>query len=348
MNNISIILLSSISLILYFAYAASSALTPFIVSFIFSYLLQPVIRFSSEKLKLKKTYIISLIIFGFISLVILAFIFFVPVLLEQISRFISALPEYKNNIQNNLLPFLEERIAKIDPELSTQAKQVFLDSLTHISNYVVSIFDNFWIYTKATMGFLILIFLVPIISFHLLISWPDLIASIDSLLPKKYKNRIVKTLDEIDSLISAYVRGQLNICLILTFYYSLVLSFIGLEFSILLGILSGFLLIIPFIGTLISISVSLLITYLTFENHIYLLYTFLTYVVGHIFEAYILSPKIIGNKLGMNAVWILFSVITGTTLFGFTGTLFAIPLAGIIKVLLVLLIELYKDSKFYK
>jgi putative permease len=347
-NNISILLLAVISLILYLAYNVSGALTPFIVSFIFSYLLQPVIAFFSDKLKLKKTYIISLIILGFISLIILSFILLVPILLEQISRLILILPTYKSIIQNDLLPVLEVKIAGLDPELSSQARQVFSESLTHFADYIMSIFNNFWTYTKATIGILILIFLVPIISFHLLLSWTELISSIYCLFPKKYKNKILKILNEIDGLISAYVRGQLNICLILTFYYSTILSFIGLEFSILLGILSGFLLIIPFFGTLIAITVSLLITYLTFENHIYLLYTFLTYVVGHIFEAYILSPKIIGNKLGINPLWILFAVIICTSLFGFLGTLFAIPLAGIIKVLVVLLVEAYKDSKFYK
>jgi putative permease len=274
-------------------------------------------------------------------------IFIIPILVAQIAALLSSLPEYKNNIQNNILPLIQLKLIKFDPELSIHAKQIFFELINNFFNSLILMFNNFWTYTKTTIGIIVIIILVPIISFYLLLGWVEIIESIKSLFPKKYKETIIDLFNKIDILLGAYIRGQLNVCLILACYYSALLSLAGLEFSFLIGTMSGFLLVIPFIGTAISFVSSLFIVYLTGCDYYHFIYILLIYLFGHIMEAYVLAPKIIGGKLGLNPAWILFAVLTGATSFGFIGVLISIPIAGIVKVCLNFFIGSYKQSKYY-
>ncbi len=346
MNNFFIFVVSISAIYGIFA-LISKALLPFILAFILSYLLQPFIEKIICKLNLKRFHVISFIIFGFIIFTIAILIFIIPILINQLLSLISALPEYKANIQNNILPSLELKLYNIDPQLSIYAKQIFFESINNSFNSIISMFNNFWNYTKSTISFIIILILVPIISFYLLLNWLDIIESIKSLFPLKYKEKILELLSNIDILLSAYIRGQLNICIILVCYYSLLLSFIGLDFSFLIGIISGFIVIIPFVGTLIALISALIISYFDFNDNTHLIYIMFIYSVGYIIESIILTPRIIGNNLGLNPVWVLFAVLTGASAFGFVGALIAIPVAGIIKVLFIALIEIYKKTKFY-
>ena len=175
-----------------------------------------------------------------------------------------------------------------------------------------------------------------------------MVSSIESMLPMRGKSKVREIFTSINQLLSAYIRGQLNICMMLAFYYVLGLNFIGLDLALLLGILSGFLIIIPFIGALISVLLVTISCYFTFGAGTELVYVIILYAVGHTVEGYILAPKIIGNRIGLHPVWILFSVFAAGSVFGFIGIAFAIPIAGIVKVLLSHAIDYYKSSNMYK
>jgi putative permease len=346
MSNICLWLVS-IGVFIFGISIISYSSAPFIVAFVLCYLLSPIVNYISNKLHLKKSYVISLIIISFFVLTFTVLIFIIPKLVNQLAALISIMPEYKNNIQNIILPGLESKLFKIDPQLSVYVKQTFYNLINNIFISVTSIFNNFWDYTKSTISILIMIILVPIISFYLLLNWQYIIESIQSLFPKRYKNVINDLLEKMDLLLSAYIRGQLNICIILACYYSLALNIIGLEFAFLIGLISGFILIMPFVGILIALSSALIVSYLTFDDYTHLSYILGIYLFGHIIEAYFLAPKIIGNNLGLNPVWILFAVLTGASSFGFVGALIAVPTAGILKVIVIFLIQTYKKSKFY-
>ena len=134
----------------------------------------------------------------------------------------------------------------------------------------------------------------------------------------------------------------------LTVYYIIGLNLIGIDLALLLGVLSGFLIIIPFIGAMISFLLVTISCYFTFGAGIELVYVIALFVIGHTVEGYILAPKIIGDRIGLHPVWIIFSVFAAGTLFGFLGIMFAIPLAGIVKVIVTNIIDYYKSSKIYK
>ncbi|HJD56467.1 MAG TPA: AI-2E family transporter [Rickettsia endosymbiont of Pyrocoelia pectoralis] len=326
----------------------SDAIKPFFITFIISYLLQPGIDFIATKFELSRkpaaaiTYCIFLSIF-FIALIILA-----PIIYGQISTFINNIPKYNNYFQTEILPPIMEKVYSIEPNIADKIKDSLSNLINNLFTILTGLANNFWHYTIATINVFVLFLLIPIILFYFLRDWTKIIANMKSLLPLKSRQKILEILSAINSLLSAYIRGQLNICLLLSIYYSIAFTVIGIDLALLLGILTGFFVIIPFIGTFIAFTLTLTIGYLTLGMSAKLLYIMVVYAIGNICESYILTPKIIGDKIGLHPLWIIFSIFACGSLFGFVGIFFAIPIAGITKILLLNLIKFYKSSKFYR
>jgi len=328
-------------------YLVSDTLAPFLTAFIFAYLLQPVIDNNCKRFNLPRNFFTLSVFILFLSCFIAITVLLVPLIYKQFAIFIGKIPQYKNNFQD-AITILSNKLDNVDPELAAKVS----DSAQSFINSAFSVFASFanhiWHYTLATINFFALIALVPIILYYFLRDWPQMVKTVESLFPVRGKSKIREIFISINELLSAYIRGQLNICFLLTVYYTIGLSLIGLDLALLLGVLSGFLIIIPFIGTLISFLLITLSCYFTFGPGIELVYVFVLFAVGHTVEGYILSPKIIGDRIGLHPVWIIFSVFAAGSLFGFLGIMFAIPLAGIVKVLLTHIVEYYKSSKMYK
>lgn len=328
-------------------YLVSDTLAPFLTAFIFAYLLQPAIDANSERFKLPRSISTFSIFTLFLGCFIAITVLLVPLIYDQFATFISKIPQYKSNFETSVSSW-SDKLNSIDPELATKVS----DSAQSFVNSAFSVFASFanhiWHYTLATINFFALVALVPIILYYFLRDWPQMVKSIESLLPMRGKSKAREVFTSINSLLSAYIRGQLNICFMLTVYYIIGLNLIGIDLALLLGVLSGFLIIIPFIGAMISFLLVTISCYFTFGAGIELVYVIALFVIGHTVEGYILAPKIIGDRIGLHPVWIIFSVFAAGTLFGFLGIMFAIPLAGIVKVIVINIIDYYKSSKIYK
>lgn len=325
-----------------------SVLVPFAISCIIAYILQPLITATSSRYKISRTFISSVVFIIFISIFLVLLIGLLPSIYQQIALLVSKIPTYKNYIQTEIVPVIVTKVNLIDPAIGDKIKNSMQSLIGTIFSIITLLTNNIWLYAVATLNKLAMLLLVPIILFYFLRDWPKMINSLESLLPLQEKSKVRKILFSINKLLSAYIRGQLNICLLLACFYSIALSIIVIDLSLLIGILSGILIIIPFIGTLISFSLAIIIGYFSFGMQIELVYIILLYVTGNIIESYILTPNIIGDKIGLHPLWIMFSVFASGALFGFIGIFFAIPIAGIIKVLFLAGIEKYKSSKIYK
>jgi putative permease len=260
---------------------------------------------------------------------------------------ISKIPTYSLYLQNELIPVLIKKINIIDDTMASRLKNPIQHLTSSIFSLMSNIVSNIWTYTLVTINIITISLFVPIILLYLLKDWHRIIASISALLPLHNKNNIKEIIYSINILIAAYIRGQLNICTILATFYAISLSLIGLDFGLLLGILSGFLIIIPFIGTLISLICAIIVGYFTFGVNIDLIYIIMLYTCGSLVENYILTPKMIGERIGLHPVWIMFSLLICSNAFGFIGIFFAIPIAGILKILFCHAIDYYKSSDIY-
>jgi putative permease len=326
----------------------SDILAPFFIAFTIAYILQPLIDNNSIRYKLPRNIIAYGVFVIFLSIFILGVVIVLPLMYQQISLLVSKVPVYKNYLQTELAPIFIAKIQSIDPTLADKLKDSIQNIINSTFSVIALLLNNIWSYTMATINIVMIILLVPLILFYFLKDWPKMVAMIENLLPLKGKNKVREVLSSINGLLSAYIRGQLNVCLLLSSYYGIGLSIIGVDLGLLLGMLSGFLIIIPFIGLLIAFLLSIIIGCFTFGITIKLSYIVILYIVGYILESSIITPKIIGDKIGLHPLWIMFSVFASGSLFGFIGIFFAIPIAGIIKVLLKFAIQLYKSSRIYK
>ena len=325
----------------------SSVLVPFIAAFIIAYILRPLTNAVAVNCKVSKCIAPYLVFFLFIGIFVVACTILFPAIYKQTSLFISKIPVYKNYVQSELLPIIIQKLHNIDPNIANNIKNL-IDSFVNIIFSIISgMFNNIWNYTVATIYGFMLVIVVPILLFYFLRDWTKMANYVEALLPATHKQKIVTIFSDINTLLSAYMRGQLNICLMLSCYYSISLAFIGIDLGLLLGVLSGFLIIIPFIGGFISFTLAMIIGYFTFGLSNKLLYVFITYIIGYSMESYILSPTIIGEHIGLHPVWVMLGVFVCGSLFGFWGVFFAIPIAGIIKILLGVIVDGYKSSRFY-
>lgn len=326
----------------------SEAIRPFFIAFIISYLLQPAIEFVASKFKLSNKISSIIIYLIFLSIFFTALTLLVPVIYGQVSTFVNNIPKYKDYFQAEILPPIMTKIYAVEPNIADKIRDSLSNFINSIFTILGSLANNFWHYTLITINIFVLFLLIPIILFYFLRDWTRIIENMKSLLPLKSRHKILGILSSINSLLAAYIRGQLNICLLLSIYYSISFSIIGIDLALLLGILTGFLVIIPFIGTFISCLLTLTIGYLTFGATTQLFYIMVVYIIGNICESYILTPKIIGDKIGLHPLWIIFSIFACGSLFGFIGIFFAIPIAGVTKILLFNIIKFYKSSRFYR
>jgi putative permease len=330
-----------------FAYIVADTLIPFMIAFVFAYLLQPVIETNCEKLKFPRSWVTLGVFIIFLSGFITIILLIAPIIYQQMSIVVSKMPQYKSNFES-VISIWSEKINNINPELANKVNESAKTLLDSAFSIFASFANHIWQYMLATINFFTIIALVPIILYYFLRDWPQIVKTIESVVPMRGKSKIREIFISINQLLSAYIRGQLNICMILAFYYTLGLNLINFDLALLLGLLSGFLIIIPFIGAMLSFLMVAISCYFTFGIGFELIYVTILYIIGHTIEGYILAPKIIGDRIGLHPLWIMFAVFAGGSVFGFIGVVFAIPLAGIVKVLLMHLIDYYKSSSMYR
>ena len=320
---------------------------PFVIAFILSYLLNPLAIMLQAKFGMSRFVTSIIIAVLLIVLIVTAMIYLVPLIYTQVSALIHHIPEYESYVRHNIVPLIVEKMGAIDPQISTRLKVI----TDQIINGAFEVFGhaahNVWSYTMATIHVLLFMILVPVVLFFILRDWDLMSKSFFDLFPK-YHQKFVKTLfNDIDNVLGAYLRGEMIVCSILSIYYSIGLTGIGMDFAILLGVLCGFSIILPLIGTILVIISLASVGYLTFGFSINMVYIGILYLFGATFEGTVLTPKIIGDSLGVSPVWIIFSVLLFGYIAGPVGILMAIPTTGVIKVILMHLKQDYKKSELY-
>ena len=189
--------------------------------------------------------------------------------------------------------------------------------------------------------------LIPVVTFYLLLDWERLMASLRDLLPRSWEEDTLRLVGRCDEVLSAFLRGQLLVMLSLGVIYGLGLTLMGVRFGVLIGLISGLASIVPFLGFIVGISIALVVAFFQFGTWLALLGVVAVFSAGQVIESTLLQPKLLGDRIGLHPVAVIFAVLAGGNLFGFTGVLLALPAAAVIMVLLRELNERYKNSTLY-
>ena len=199
----------------------------------------------------------------------------------------------------------------------------------------------------SILGWFGTLFLLPIVLFYTLYEWDNIISFINNQIPKRFKKKINIIFSEIDKLLGQYLRGQVLVMFILSMYYSFALKLIDFELALPVGILSGLLIIIPYLGFIFGLFLAIFASLLQFEGFSGLVFVFLIYGLGQILESFYLTPKLIGERIGLHPLSVIFALLAFGHFFGFTGVLLALPISAVISVCLKHLKKFYIESSFY-
>lgn len=330
-----------------FIWSLQEVLAPFLVGILVAYLMNPLISKFSPKGR--RRWLFSSLILLFLALMtVLIFVFVIPFIAVQIYDYMSGVGDYLKDVNKEIA----ELIDKLLIFLSDEKKQELLHSLTSqygtILRWVVSVFQSFLSGAVSLVDTISFLIITPIVSFYLMRDWPILQRTITNLIPKQNVKTIKTVLGDIDDTIASFIRGQLFVAIILGTYYALSLGIIGLNFGIIIGILSGVLSIIPYVGTIAGIVAALSVSVFQYDKWEDILIVAVIFIIGNLVEGNYLTPKFVGEKVNLHPVWVLFALLAGGHLMGFTGVLIAIPVAAIIGVLVRFFILKYHKSDLYK
>lgn len=328
-------------------YLLAPVLAPFLVGALLAYLGDPITD-KLEARKLSRTLSVS-IVFGVMLLFgLLVLLIILPMLQEQLFALFRRLPQIIHWLQADLLPamagLLGVQIETVELEL-IQSK--LAENWRDVGNVVGLILGKVGQSGQIFLTWLAYLVLVPVVTFYLLRDWDILVEKTHGLLPPRYAKTIVRLTKECDSVLAEFLRGQLLVMLALGCIYSIGLFMVGLEFALLIGMMAGLVSFVPYLGAIVGIGVAGIVGFMQFQDVIHLVLIGIVFAVGQAIEGMLLSPLLVGDRIGLHPVAVIFAVMAGGQLFGFFGVLLALPVAAVIKVLLGFVHEHYLNSDFY-
>lgn len=326
-----------------------SLLTTFLAALILAYVLKPVsMRLQSLGLGVKVSAILTLIlgIFLIFSLILL----FLCVLQKELPALAQQLPIWIQQTQTHLSPVLAQLPIGIDwNEIQKIAQEHLLQQInvhanTLIGTGIEAILSSGQTILSAIFNAVLIVFIV----FYLISQWDDFFEKLQNLVPHRWSKIVLQIFEEIDYLLSQYLRGQILVMAILAIYYCIGLSTLGLTGGLALGLFTGLAIFIPYLGFTTALLIALISAGLQIENGVSFISVALLYLVGQILESFVLTPKLVGERIGLHPVLVVFALILFGDLFGFFGVLLALPMSAIGLVLFRHCIESYKASSWYR
>jgi predicted PurR-regulated permease PerM len=323
-------------------------LLPFIAGAAFAYALHPTADWL-ERQGLSRFAAAGAILALLTVLVVAVLILLVPLLINQMIELLRGLPSYLTRLEQMFGASLDSEWARflgIDAESIRTAVAAFTSQGVGIAT---TLLGSLWTGGWAIVDIVSLLVVTPFITFYLLRDWHHMIARVDQLLPRDQAEEIRRLGRDIDHKVSAFVRGQLLVGLLLGIFYAIMLVAIGLNYGLLIGLSAGVLSFIPYLGFTVGFVVSIVIAIVQFwPDWPWLLAVVLVFSAGELLEGYILQPRLIGRSVGLHPVWLIFSLFAFGLLFGFVGLLIAIPLGAAIGVIFRFGVERYQASALYR
>ncbi|WP_321364077.1 AI-2E family transporter [uncultured Celeribacter sp.] len=320
-----------------------NVILPFVLSMAVAYMLDPV----ADKLeswgfsRIAATVVITLVaavLFVLIALLV------IPTLINQTTDLVNIAPELINNLQN----FLTEKFPTLLDE-GSQLRQTLVKIGETIQSKGGELLSTALASAMSLVNVVMLLVLVPVITFYLLMDWDRMVAKIDGLLPRDHAPVIRRLAADIDNTLASFIRGQGTVCLILGTFYAAALMLVGLKFGLVAGAVAGALTFIPYVGAIVGGLLSIGLALFQFWGEWqWIAAVVAIFAIGQFVEGNILTPNLVGSSIGLHPVWLIFALSAFGTLFGFVGMLIAVPVAAALGVVARFGIHQYHDSRLYR
>ncbi|MEZ5741869.1 MAG: AI-2E family transporter [Burkholderiaceae bacterium] len=322
-------------------------LTPFIMAAILAYALEPGVVWLHKMHLPRGIGAIIMVTLTFVSFSLLLLIV-LPIVQQEVSEIRDRLPGVINTITRDLLPWLQQKTG-MDLTIDVASIREWLTQ--NVTTFGDDVAARVFAYAKSGWGaalqILSLLFLVPVVAYFLLVDWDHMLEQLHSLIPLRWEAEAMAMIREVDGLLGQYFRGQVRVLLIMAAYYSVTLYIAGYKLWAPIGVLSGLLMAIPYLGFTISMVFALIDGMLQFGPLKAVIVVAIIYGVAQVLESTFLTPRLVGERIGLHPVAVIFALLAFGAVFGFAGVLLALPLAAALAVALRRLRGAYRDSEFF-
>src|SRR6185503_11559452 len=324
----------------------SEILLPFVAGLAIAYLLTPLTD-RLERLGVNRLaaafIIIAVVVLALVYLILLV----APIVGTQLTSFIDSVPGYVTTLQALLgdpsRPWLQKLLGT-----GFSADKSIGDLVTQGVGWLTTFLRSLWSGGRALVSLFSLVVVTPVVAFYLIYDWHRMIRNVDSWIPVQQRETVRRLAREVDAAIAGFVRGQSAVCLILGSFYAVALTLSGLNFGLLIGLISGIITFVPYVGSMTGLVLSLGVAVAQFwPDYASILTVLGIFLIGQFLEGNLLSPKLVGESVGLHPVWVIFALLAFGYLFGFVGLLVAVPLAATIGVLARFALRRYLQSSLY-
>ncbi|WP_180147347.1 chloramphenicol efflux transporter CxpE [Acinetobacter sp. YH12052] len=346
-----IFILAGIALIIWVLYLLKPVVVPFIGAFLIAYLFSPLVD-KLHNIGLPRWLSISLVFIGIGVAIFLAMWFLVPLVWEQLMYAKNNIPSNIHWVNYTFLPWLSETFNLVPMEIDTEQMSAAIMEYIQTNYSADSIQAMLLKVAQSGLNFIQIggtIVLIPIIAFYFLLDWERMLENMRRLIPRKYEKSTLTIVGECHEVLGAFVKGQFLVMFLLGVVYAVGLQLVGIEVGIIIGMIAGLASIIPYLGFAVGIISAVVACLFQFGlDWVHLALVLVVFMVGQAIEGYILQPFLLGDKIGLSPVAVVFAVLAGAQLAGLLGMLIALPVAAIIVVLLRHARENYEKSNLYR
>ncbi|MFP8968503.1 AI-2E family transporter [Pokkaliibacter sp. CJK22405] len=322
-------------------------LSPFIAGMLIAYMADPIAdRLEAKGLGRTAAVVVVFVVMTLLMLAVMLLV--IPSLGRQLETLVELIPQGWAMAQQKFIPMIEHWTGvDINGSTADKAKKAIASNLSQTTDVVAMLI------AKATKSSLSMITwfanlaLVPVVTFYLLRDWDVMVERLRESLPRNIEPMISTWAKECDEVLGAFVRGQLTVMGCLAVIYAIGLALVGLKLALLIGVLAGLASIVPYLGVIVGLGAALLAALMQFDTMLPLVWVCVVFGVGQMLEGMVLTPNLVGDKIGLHPVVVIFAVLAGGQLFGFVGVLLALPVAAVIRVLLAHAFKGYKLSALY-
>jgi predicted PurR-regulated permease PerM len=323
-------------------------LLPFIIGIALAYILNPLVNIV-QRARVSRGLATAIVVFGVLGVIIGLFVMITPLIATQMAGLIARLPGYIGDLQSLVRSFAPQLIEWLGPQRAAQLETSLAQFLGSGMELIGSLTGQLAQGGLTFLSTLAVLIVAPVVTFYLLLDWEGMVKGIDDLLPREHRAEISSVLNQIDRSIAGVIRGQGSVILVLCIYYATGLSLTGLNYGLVVGLMTGLLSFVPYLGFLIGLVLSVGLALVQFAPNWWLVVVvFMIYMIGQFIEGNVLYPKLVGQSININPVWLMFALFAFGFLFGFVGFLLAVPLAAIAATLARYAISRYKDSSLYR
>ena len=331
--------------------ALGPVLTPFLAAAIFAYALNPGVdrldRLRLGRLRMPRSLSVLIVVVLFFGAITALVLIVLPVLQKEIPMLQAQIPAFLAKANDLLAPRLQELGVKVRLD-SAGIKQLASEQLAASGDALWSaVLNSVRVGGTAVLGWLATLVLIPVVLFYLLLDWHDVLARIGGAVPRRWIGRVNSMAREVDTLLAQYLRGQLLVMLVLAAYYSAALAIAGFDVALPVGIITGLLVFIPYLGFGLGLVLALISAVLQFSDWSGLVAVAIIYGCGQVLEGFFLTPRLVGERIGLNPLAVIFALLAFGQLFGFVGVLLALPTSAVLMVAFKHLRRHYLSSSFY-